>query len=100
VSRPQEEDAIVVTLDPDHKYQSQLMWQRECGISESLAVVVLDSDLQQAFHNCVARPSAAIVEVLATIDGANDGPDWHWLALLANGYFAYITGGCDYTGWG
>lgn len=63
-------------------------------------LVWLDNDLRAAFSNCAARPSGKIMELLATIDGANDGPDWHWLALLDNGLFAYLCGGCDYTGWG
>lgn len=51
--------------------------------------------LQENGHSCVV---GEIVEVLATIEGENDGADWHWLVLLDEG-FAYVTGGCDYTGW-
>ena len=40
-----------------------------------------------------------IVKVLAEIEGENDGASWHWIVEFNNGKYAYITGGCDYTGW-
>lgn len=59
-----------------------------------------DSDLYYALETVPLNPSADIIEILATKAGANDGPDWHWIVMLANGKFAYIRAGCDYTGWG
>lgn len=59
----------------------------------------LDHDLSSALsHNSVVLP-APIAEILATIEGANDEADWHWIVRLDGGGYAYITGGCDYTGW-
>lgn len=61
---------------------------------------VLHGELDYAVEfNPSARPSAPIVDILATIEGENDGANWHWLVLLESGVVAYITGGCDYTGW-
>lgn len=59
-------------------------------------------DLYWALSENPPRPplSGEIVEVLAHIDGQNDGPNWHWIVMLDSGQFAYLTGGCDYTGWG
>jgi hypothetical protein len=37
---------------------------------------------------------------LATVFGANDESSWHWLLWLQDGTYAYVTGWCDYTGWG
>lgn len=56
-------------------------------------------DLVSAMSFNGVVPSSPIMEVLATIDGCNDGPAWHWIVLLESGTFAYVTGGCDYTGW-
>lgn len=40
-----------------------------------------------------------IDQVLAVWEGENDGDDWRWVVSLKDGGFAYIHGGCDYTGW-
>jgi hypothetical protein len=40
-----------------------------------------------------------VERVLAVIEGEPDGPDYHWILLLKDGRHAYLTGGCDYTGW-
>lgn len=42
--------------------------------------------------------SSDIEAVLLEITGENDERDWHWIVKTKAG-FAYITGGCDYTGW-
>lgn len=48
--------------------------------------------------------SSDIQEVLSFINGRNDYEDWHWICLIKNASsnllsYAYITGGCDFTGW-
>lgn len=40
-----------------------------------------------------------IAAVLAVWEGENDGDDWRWVIRLNDGRFAFIQGGCDYTGW-
>lgn len=40
-----------------------------------------------------------ITEVLAVWEGENDVEDWRWVVALDTGKFAFIQGGCDYTGW-
>lgn len=59
-----------------------------------------DYDLASALdNNGVGFDDLTIVSILATIPGENDGPDWHWIVQLDDGRYAYISGGCDYTGW-
>lgn len=40
-----------------------------------------------------------IDKILAVWEGQNDEDDWRWIVSLTNGKFAFIKGGCDYTGW-
>ena len=40
-----------------------------------------------------------IKKVLAVHEGENDGDDWRWVLSLKDGRFAFLQGGCDYTGW-
>ena len=42
--------------------------------------------------------SSDLVDVLLEITGENVEADWHWIVTTTSG-FAYISGGCDYTGW-
>lgn len=58
-----------------------------------------DWSLHEALGVC-GWPDADVAEVLADIQGANDERPWHWLLMLEDGTFAYVTGSCDYTGWG
>ena len=59
----------------------------------------IDSNLVEALDkNGVVLPSS-IYAVLATIEGSREGANWHWVVSLDSGQCAYITGGCDYTGW-
>lgn len=38
-------------------------------------------------------------EVIACDEGENDGPDWIALLKLKDGRYAFLSAGCDYTGW-
>ena len=40
-----------------------------------------------------------VAEVIARDDGENDGPDWIAVFRLRDGRFAFLSAGCDYTGW-
>lgn len=40
-----------------------------------------------------------VESVIAIDDGCNDGPDWIGVFLLKDGRFAFLSAGCDYTGW-
>lgn len=40
-----------------------------------------------------------IEQVLAVWEGQNEGDDWRWVLKLRDGRFAFVQGGCDYTGW-
>lgn len=39
-------------------------------------------------------------DLLACYPGEADESDWHYVVLLDNDNYVYLTGGCDYTGWG
>ena len=40
-----------------------------------------------------------VAYVLAALMGENDSPDYHWVIAMKDHTYAYVTGGCDYTGW-
>ena len=40
-----------------------------------------------------------VVHVVAMEEGDNEGPTWIGVFKLDNGRYAFIEGGCDYTGW-
>lgn len=40
-----------------------------------------------------------VAEVIAVADGENDGENWLGVFRLRDGRFAFVTAGCDYTGW-
>lgn len=41
-----------------------------------------------------------VAYVLAYLSGENDGPSYHWIIAMKDHTYAYVTGWCDYTGWG
>jgi len=41
-----------------------------------------------------------VAEVLGSAEGENDGANWIVIVRLNDGRFAFVTAGCDYTGWG
>lgn len=42
---------------------------------------------------------ADVAEIIAAVNGDNDGPDWLGLFRLKDGRVVVASGGCDYTGW-
>lgn len=73
---------------------------------------IADGDWEEAFvYARTAEPvigSAAkaggftledVAEVISTSDGENDGPEWLGVFRLRDGRFAFLSAGCDYTGW-
>lgn len=40
-----------------------------------------------------------VVEVIAAVNGENEGPDWVGVFRLRDGRILLANGGCDYTGW-
>ena len=43
--------------------------------------------------------SGDVEEILYIEDGENDGDDWIGIFRLRDGRFAFLTAGCDFTGW-
>lgn len=59
-----------------------------------------DYDLQACIdYNPQTFTYDEVREVLANIEGEHDGADYHWILRLEGGRWAYLYGGCDYTGW-
>lgn len=40
-----------------------------------------------------------VAEIIAAVNGDNDGPDWLGVFRLKDGRYLVASGGCDYTGW-
>ena len=40
-----------------------------------------------------------VIEVIAAVNGENDGVAWVGVFLLKDGRYCIAEGGCDYTGW-
>jgi hypothetical protein len=40
-----------------------------------------------------------VAEIIAAVNGDNDGPDWVGVFRLKDGRFLVASGSCDYTGW-
>lgn len=40
-----------------------------------------------------------IQSVIAEVPGQHNEWNYHWVLLLKDGLFVYLTGWCDYTGW-
>ena len=39
-------------------------------------------------------------EVISAVEGVNDEKDWQLVVRLKSGKFAWLSAGCDYSGWG
>lgn len=61
----------------------------------------IDGDLSYAVEYNDVAPFRLedVAYVLAALMGENDGPDYHWIVAMKDHTYAYVTGGCDYTGW-
>ena len=67
----------------------------------------LDYDLMACLeYNDVSITLFDIENVIAVWEGQNDGDSWRWIIKVSpecskknGGRFAFIEGGCDYTGW-
>lgn len=50
-------------------------------------------------ENCTPFGFDDVADVLASVDGDNDGPSWVCVVALKDGRFSALEGSCDYTGW-
>jgi hypothetical protein len=41
-----------------------------------------------------------VAYVIAAEEGENDGANWITVVRLQDGRYAFVSAGCDYTGWG
>jgi hypothetical protein len=64
----------------------------------------MNYDISSDLRTCCSENGLEVQEhdikkVVLTIEGENDCRDWHWIVKLNDDRWAYIHGGCDYTGW-
>ncbi len=59
----------------------------------------IDRDLVSALNYNDVHLAAPPVEVVVMLEGENEERPWYWVVKLADGSYAYVEGGCDYTGW-
>jgi hypothetical protein len=60
---------------------------------EVFSVAARDSNIE-------IDPKKDIKRVIASIDGEQDNSNWQAVIELNDGRYAWISSGCDYTGWG
>lgn len=60
-------------------------------------------DVRECFPGCKVSLSPFtrmdVAEILASVEGENDGPPWRMAGRLHDGRWFYLEAGCDYTGW-
>lgn len=54
----------------------------------------------QADVSCEGFTREDVAEIIAIEDGENDESEWIGVFRLNDGRFAFLTAGCDFTGWG
>ena len=57
-----------------------------------------DYDWKEAFEYSTFKPDE-ISEILFSEEGENDGESWVLICRLNNNNYAFLSAGCDYTGW-
>jgi hypothetical protein len=74
-----------------------------CGAGEEDASVYNSPSVSRALGDEAAAVDpfqrTDVRMVIATSDGENDGPAWLGLFKLKDGRYAFLSAGCDYTGW-
>lgn len=89
-----DEDAIAVEIDAllGHGSLDEQSWAAD-RVQPELG------DLGSALRENHVPLSEPVQRILLELTGEGDGPNWHWIVRLQGGRYAYITGGCDNTGW-
>lgn len=109
---------IGVTSDAANWWQFLLRKQRGEAVKNEATIEQIqnDYDWQEVFGegtggNCTQEVDshdgtatdpvlrANVVEVLASVNGENDGDSWICIVRLNDGRLACCEGSCDYTGW-
>lgn len=70
-------------------------WENIFG--EHWILPVYDSIDPLILQNKISR--ADVKEIIALVNGENDGFEWVGIFLLNNGLYVAAFGSCDYTGW-
>ncbi len=73
-----------------------------CGPGEGDSSVYGDARVSPVINSgASAEPFQRkdVKRVIAASEGENDGADWLCVVELNDGRFAFVSAGCDYTGW-
>lgn len=68
-------------------------WPTSCHNTPSVSAALGSTVSAEPFQR------VDVAEVIATSDGENDGANWVGVFRLKDGRFAFLSAGCDYTGW-
>lgn len=60
---------------------------------------IRDSDWSEGAFAYAPFLITDVAEVVAAVDGYNDGDSWTGVFRLKDGRYGYLTAWCDYTGW-
>lgn len=81
---------MTITVD---EMRADYDWQQAFGFAGNISTVMGESVSAESFG------FDDIEAVLAADAGENDEARWVAVLRLRDGRFAYLTAGCDYTGW-
>jgi hypothetical protein len=84
-------DVLLQTMPSEWTHDLIAPWRRALDLGTG--------DLDSALGNNATGITTSPRKILLELTGAHDEKDWHWIVELDDGRFAYIHGGCDYTGW-
>lgn len=60
----------------------------------------MDYDFTAAvYYNDVDVDLDNVKQVLVVWQGENEGDEWRWIFVTHDSRYAFMSGGCDYTGW-
>lgn len=57
-------------------------------------------DWEYVFNYTKGYKTTDVAQVIAALNGYNDGECWVGIFLMNDGVFLYVTAWCDFTGWG
>lgn len=86
-----------ITLDDlinDSNWAEVFADKNSGNVDKSTEPLPPDSDV-----NTLPASRGDVTEIVAAVNGDNDGPDWVGVFLLKDGRYLVASGGCDYTGW-
>lgn len=75
------------------EFKDDMNWR--CAFSEA----VNGHYSGDVYDKSISSPIDDVVEVIAAVEGENDGENWECIVRLKDNRYAFLSAGCDYTGW-